>query len=71
MRRPRCASPASRTIAGVRVPPSDVNDLNSLLPSELRFFRINYEFDLNAMGQGLSENTPTVELDFFRLPFVF
>jgi hypothetical protein len=49
----------------------DVGDLNVLQPGELKFFRFEVEFDLDALGNGLSTDTKPVALDFLKIPFRF
>ncbi len=60
--------------ANILVPmTSDIDDFNSLaLPlGDLKYFRIQVEFDLDAMAAGLTPDTKPVALDFLRLPFRF
>jgi len=45
----------------------DISTL-SLPPGELRYFRVDVEFDLGSMA---SANTRPISLDFLRVPFVF
>ena len=49
----------------------DVSRFNALPPGELRFFRFEVEFDLDALGQGLSKDTKPIAVEFVRLPFRF
>lgn len=50
---------------------SDVSELNALLPGELDFLRLRFDLNVDVQGTGLSLQTPTLELDFLRLPFRF
>lgn len=50
---------------------ADIAQFNLLPPGELRFFRFQVEFDLDAQGTGVSAQTEPVSLDFLRVPFVF
>ena len=50
---------------------ADVARFNALQPGDLRFFRFEVEFQLDAENEGLSRDTNPVGLDFLRLPFRF
>jgi hypothetical protein len=49
----------------------DVSSFNALLPGELKFFRFEVEFDLDAAGTGLTPATDPIVLDFLKIPFRF
>jgi hypothetical protein len=49
----------------------DISDLNGVTPGTLKFFRFEVEFDLDALGAGLSVDTKPIALDFLRIPFRF
>ena len=49
----------------------DISDFNALDPGDLKFFRFNVEFNLDATGKGISTTTETVALKFLGLPFRF
>jgi len=58
---------------------SDISAINSFLMSDfsptqngsLRFFRLNFEFDLDSDGAGLDSLKQPISLDFVRLPFSY
>lgn len=49
----------------------DITDFNALMAGELKFFRFNVEFDLDALGAGVSTETEIVSLEFLKIPFKF
>ena len=49
----------------------DISAFNGLPAGDLEFFRFEVEFDLDAMGAGLTPDTLPVSLDFLKVPFLF
>lgn len=58
--------------ANILVPlTGDIANFNSQTPGDVRFFRFQVEFDLDAGGAGLTVDTDPVSLEFLRMPFRF
>ncbi len=49
----------------------DISEFNNLNPGDLKFFRFQILFDLDAQSLGVSAQTKPVSLDFVRIPFRF
>jgi hypothetical protein len=50
---------------------SDISLFNQLPPGELQFFRFEVEFDLDALDEGVDQDTRAISLEFLKIPFVF
>ena len=48
-----------------------VSDFNALPPGQLKFFRFEVEFNLDALASGVNPETAPILLDFLRVPFRF
>jgi hypothetical protein len=49
----------------------DIADFNALPAGDLKFFRFEVEFNLDAGGNGVSVDTQPVSVDFLKIPFTF
>ncbi len=49
----------------------DISEFNNLNPGELKFFRFQVDFNLDAQSLGVSAQTKPITLDFLRIPFRF
>lgn len=50
---------------------SDLSDFDALAPGDLDFIRFRVDMNLDLPGTGIGLDTPNLEVEFFRLPFVF
>jgi len=50
---------------------ADISSFNGLIPGDLQFFRFEVEFELDALGTGVTADTDAVSLQFLSVPFVF
>lgn len=50
---------------------SDIGRFNATAPGDLRYFRFEVDFDLDARATGVGTDVVPVDLDFLRVPFVF